>query len=45
MSTDKNKFSIMSYRSMEYSKDSLFCSILANSIGKEELDFKKKLLF
>lgn len=31
----KDKFSIMSYHQIDYSKDRLFCSITANSTGKE----------
>jgi len=31
----KDKFSIMSYRQIDYSIDGLFCSITANSTGKE----------
>jgi len=41
-SIDKQKFCIMSYRSIEYKQDGLFCSVAANSTAKEEFHPEKK---
>lgn len=38
---NKTKFTIMAYRFIEYTKEGLFCSVLANSTGKDHFIIEK----